>query len=422
MSVFEPDKANSATPSHPKRTESFYFQSMAIALALLPLVGYIAPRTLAFLPGLIGLIGFFVGWYIFKKRPYLHTGSLYIVLPLLCLALISVVWAVDPEESLERVLKITPVLISGVALFSVLQSYGALLLPLFTKVFPCVALLAAALALIDLLGNGAFYTLFQSIPANDSFNASELNRGIIVVLLSFIPAYALILPDQNFWSAKRLRVYVFLALSIIAGILLTTDSQSAHLIIVLCVFFWMGFPVSKTKSWYGLLALLTGLLLAAPWFAQYMFDTLPPLIEGVEWFKQSYALNRLEIWDYVGRYIETSPLYGFGIEATRSIEDFDSAYLYDDKATILHPHNFALQLWIEFGVIGAAFGALAMGYILKKIKHMDNNCARLSLTVFIGLLCPAATAYGMWQGWFIGLFFMIAAFCLIVMQRPVREI
>jgi O-antigen ligase len=204
--------------------------------------------------------------------------------------------------------------------------------------------------------------------------------------------------------------------------MLTTDSQSAHLIIGLCAIFWMGFPVSNTKIWYGFWALLTGLLFAAPWFAQYMFNVLPPMIEGVEWFKQSYALNRLEIWDYIGRYIETNPIYGFGIEATRSIEDFDSAYLYDDKATVLHPHNFALQLWIEFGVMGAALGALAIGYVLKAMSQLDAARARLGVTVFIGLLCPAATAYGMWQGWFIGLFFMMAGYCLIAMQRAGRDI
>ena len=422
MSEYEPEKAYPAPISSLKGAENIYIQTMAIALALLPFIGYVAPRSLAFLPALVGLMGFFAGWYIFKNRPSLHRGSLYIVLPMLLLAFVSLGWSIDLAESWERILKITPVIFSGVMLLSLMHNYGARLMPLFTQLFPIVALFALAVAFIDLISNGIFYHLMQGAWPNDDFNASALNRGIIVVMLSLIPAYALIINNQDFWSLKRKRLYLALTIPVLFGILLTTDSQSAHLIMALSLIFWVCFPISKVKVWYGLWIVLATLIFASPWIAQAMFNALPDLIDNVAWFQQSYALNRLEIWDYIGRYIEGSPFYGYGIETTRSIEDFDSAYLYDKKATVLHPHNFALQLWIEFGVIGAALGALATGYILRAISRMNGIQARMSLSAFIGLLCPAATAYGMWQGWFIGLFFMITAFCLLAMQKPERAI
>lgn len=422
MSELNVSNGQLSAPDNIKRAETYYLQSMVLALALLPLIGYLAPRTLSFLPGLIGLVGYFAGWYVYKTRPRLHKGALYIVMPLVVLALLSVTWAIDPEGSWKRALKMTPVLISGVVLLSVLQNYGARLLPFFIRLFPMITVFALVVALIDLMSHGALYSLMRGLPFDEDFNESHLNRGIIVLMPALIPVYAILKANEEFWNVKRTRLYTALILGVLGGVFLTTDSQSAHLIIVLCVIFWTFFPVSKRAAWYGLWFVFTALIFAAPWMVQHMFQVLPPLISDVEWFQQSYALNRLEIWDYLGRYIETNPLYGFGVEATRSIDDFDSAFLYDKKTTLLHPHNFALQLWIEFGVIGAMFASVAMGYIFWSLMRMEPWHARLGLVVFMSLLSPTATAYGLWQGWFLGLFFMIGGYCLILLQNSKQDI
>src|SRR5436190_23671517 len=93
-----------------------------------------------------------------------------------------------------------------------------------------------------------------------------------------------------------------------------------------------------------------------------MFRILPPWIDHVPWlgYGQAFANNRLEIWDFVSRYALRHPLHGFGIEATRAVEAFDSQQIYQKKATILHPHNFAIQMWIEFGLIGGLLAAAMM--------------------------------------------------------------
>lgn len=415
------DKPLTATDDE-RRSETLYLQSLAICLVLLPLIGYLAPRSLALAPGLIGVIGFSARWYIYKSRPLLDKGAIYIVAPIILLALASVSWTIAPAESWERCLKLIPVLISGVAYLSVLQIYGARLLPIVTRLFPLVTVFALALALIDHMSHGAIYSLLRGLPLDEEFNVSELNRGVIVLILCLIPTYALMRYDQDFWNLKRCRVYMALILCLLVGIIFTTDSQSAHLIIAVCTVFWFLFPVTSRAAWYGLWALLTASIFTAPWLAQYMFNAMPALIGDIEWFQQSYALNRLEIWDYIGRYIEANPYYGFGIEVTRSIDNFDSAFLYDEKATVLHPHNFALQFWIEFGVIGAAFSSVLIGYILRALMQMEAQYARLGLVVFMGLLCPAATAYGLWQGWFIGLFFMMSGYCVVFMQSQSRAL
>lgn len=53
---------------------------------------------------------------------------------------------------------------------------------------------------------------------------------------------------------------------------------------------------------------------------------------------------------------------------------------------------------------------------------MEPWHARLGLVVFMSLLSPTATAYGLWQGWFLGLFFMIGGYCLILLQNSKQDI
>lgn len=397
-----------------------YTVVVAALLCVLPLLGYMVPRALSFFPGVIGLAGFLGAWFVYRQRPPLHRASLMIVAAIVALALASALWAIRPDEAAERALKTALVLFPGVLLLSVLKQHGASFMPLFVRYFPLVTILAFALALLDLQSYGALFSFFRGREIDDGFNESNLNRGVIVLTLCLFPAYLAVIRSADIWRGKARTAVLALLAALTLGVFLRTDSQSAHLIFAVCVFGLVVFPVTKSRAWTGLWLVLGVLTLGAPWLAQYMFQTLPEWIGGKGWFEQSYALNRLEIWDFVARYIEKNPLCGFGIEAARYIEDFDSALRYHDESVILHPHNFALQLWLEFGALGALGAVILFGLILRSLRDLariNPENARLGLVVFLSALCPAATAYGLWQGWQLGAFFMLAGFCLVLFPQ-----
>ena len=133
-----------------------------------------------------------------------------------------------------------------------------------------------------------------------------------------------------------------------------------------------------------------------------------------EWFQNSYSANRLEIWDFVARYALENPLYGFGIEATKAVEDFDTRMLYHEDTTVLHPHNFALQFWIEFGVIGALFISAVIYYLFQIASYLKAPAGKLALASILAYMSVAATGYGFWQGWYMGLMIVMAAYCVIL--------
>jgi O-antigen ligase len=154
--------------------------------------------------------------------------------------------------------------------------------------------------------------------------------------------------------------------------------------------------------------------LSAPFIAIWIYnhwagfiDTLPLL------GNKGFAAARLEIWDYVSRYALQNPWYGYGLEATRHIQ-FESKEIYQKTSIILHPHNFAFQTWIEFGLIGV-FTAIGLftGLILTMQKYLTPQQAYYVLPALVVTFSVASTGYGMWQAWWIGTLFTVAAICIL---------
>jgi O-antigen ligase len=185
-------------------------------------------------------------------------------------------------------------------------------------------------------------------------------------------------------------------------------------LILLAMLVYYLFPYRSNIVWRGSMVLLFVMILIAPYLASYLFvnfaDTVNsfPIIGG----NQGYGGERLEIWDAVSRFALQNAFYGFGIEATRSVEAFDTAQIYRQSVTELHPHNFAVQLWIEFGVIGALLGGAFLTRVLIVVKALPFAAARIALASTVFLLVIAAFSYGLWQSWFVGLIVLVYGFNL----------
>jgi O-antigen ligase len=84
----------------------------------------------------------------------------------------------------------------------------------------------------------------------------------------------------------------------------------------------------------------------------------------------------------------------------------------------LHPHNAALQVWLELGVPGAALFALLAAIVWRALARVGwpplfGAAAGASLT--IAFLCCFAT-YGIWQEWWLGTL-SFSLFLVLVMAR-----
>ena len=146
------------------------------------------------------------------------------------------------------------------------------------------------------------------------------------------------------------------------------------------------------------------------------------------------AVHRLVIWDFAAARIAEKPLAGWGLEASRAMPGGraqpDAAML--DRLNItapaqreflvlphvevmpLHPHNGALQLWLELGGIGALIGAalmLALGFAAARSAAPAVGAGMLASAAVTGML-----SFGLWQAWWLASL-LLAMVALVLVPR-----
>lgn len=392
------------------------FQSSFIAAFLIVfLVGVIFPRTLAFAPlilSILGVLGFRVA---FGDWPRLSKKFFFCSAVVFGLVACSSLWSINPAISSERALKVGVILFSGGLLFSLSGEVSKQSAAIISKLFPYILSFGSAYMLYQILTYGELYyaIVMPGLQVEDRFmeNFSKFNRSIIILFLGFLIAFqAFRVQARQSIQAHLWRFITFLSILILA-IFYFTHSQSAQLALLLGLFFCFLFPYRMRAAWIGFGGLALFCILGAPWIAQIAFQTIPPMFEHIYWLTSGpSAFARMEIWDFIARKALESPLWGHGVEATRVIQDFATQERYHRAPGVLHPHNIALQFWIEFGALGAVLLSAFCAWLLRAIFMQGVTAAKIYLPLFVAIAVVSAFGYGFWQSWWIGC--MIFMVCL----------
>ena len=122
--------------------------------------------------------------------------------------------------------------------------------------------------------------------------------------------------------------------------------------------------------------------------------------------------QRIGYWRHAVDLILAHPLRGWGLDASRTFA----------PAINLHPHNGALQLWLELGAVGALAVALAAGLMLSRLARprRDLLAAGVAGSAAAYLLFGALN-FGVWQEWWLALgalVAVIAAAAVDLERRP----
>lgn len=395
-----------------------FYAAVLGGLALCAVAAVYMPRALSFLPGVVGVLAVTL-WPVFigAARPWrCHalTGAAAVV----ALAALSALWAMDSGEALERAGKVASVLLPGALAVTAAAAMPREWLARLWWIVPAVVALAAVLLNIEYMSDMAVYRAVRGIDAAAAVNRYELNRASVTLALLMLPCAGMVYGHMRrvghgpgvVWTRTVLYVALFLPM------VNMTESQTAQLVYVSGLLMLACFPAGSRMAWRGLaLALIAGMG-AAPFLAQYLFTLVPPpgtMDAGAvaAWLREANVFARLEIWDYVSRYALQNPVTGFGIEATRLVEAFDNKEIYQPGLTILHPHNGALQLWIEFGVLGIAAASVGVYLMLARVVAGTDTVLgrRIAGAAFAGAVLVALTSYGLWQGWWLGMLMLLAA-------------
>jgi len=104
--------------------------------------------------------------------------------------------------------------------------------------------------------------------------------------------------------------------------------------------------------------------------------------------------QRMGYWTYAMARIADHPFRGWGLDASRAFSPH----------IVLHPHNGALQVWLELGLVGAVAAALAWAFAFRRLARDERSvvaaaaAASASVYLLFGLV-----NFGVWQEWWLAL-------------------
>ena len=390
---------------------------MIFLIAAILFLSLLMPRGLAILPGLVAL-GLYAAWPALKfsiPRP-LPGRSLWVpVILIISLAALSGFWSNDLQECLERSGKIALVLGPGI-LFTALLTKLDLFSGRFWWIIPVTLAAGALMIWFENSFDYPVYRLLRGIGTGERVRRYELNRAMVVLVMCAIPCLSVLLSRQ-----RHRFIMTGGLLACILGAFMVTESQSAQIALLVGVLSYILFPVKCRISWIALGILLCVGILTAPFLSIALFSMVPhdAVSSGGIWdfIKSANMLPRLEIWDFASRYILEHPWLGYGVEATRRVPAFDNQQIYQPGLTLLHPHNGVLQIWMEFGLLGALLAAAGMGLLVKRIANLkDFTSRRTALALLLAFLSVGVVGYGLWQGWWLGLMILATGLALSSFQ------
>jgi len=388
---------------------------LGISLALLPFVSVYAAK------GMVGLL--MVTALALMGDPEVRRAvvqgrwrwPMATFLPLLLYGLITAPWAVEPDHSALLVVRLAILVGAATVLWrasEVLTAEDRRFLHLIAAVAGIALLMLVAVELASDLAIMRWLKNLKKGPgANDYL--TYINSGISMLAL-FCPVAALGLARR--FGVVAASLYVALALMTVFFGNATTPMMGMLLAIGFApLAFVFGRGVIRLIG----IALVVGTL-AMP-FAIDRFLQERGGLAGVEDAIGWSSVHRLIIWTFALERHHEKPLVGWGLDASREIPGGHQAIPGYATAELmpLHPHNGALQAWLELGALGVLSVMFLYWRVAEKARTLggDRLFAVAASSLLIGYGTQGMLSFGLWQNWWLSSL-AIAAFLLNVARKP----
>lgn len=397
------------------------YRAFVFLLAAMPLLLLFIPRALAVGPVLCGFVFFIAFWFMQGRSPRPLRFTLWIAGTVIAFSWIGLFWAYDIDISLTRNLKMLPLLAAFVLLPACVAALPTQRIEQIFLLLPLVTIIGALLLIVDLSSGHALYSLIRADVDIGEIRGAQLNRSVVIMCVCTV----IVIP--YLWARraqpKNLALLGILTIAI-TGACILTESQTAHLALLAGLGTAFCFPYKKRWAWRAAAALLCLYMISFPWLAQIAYAHTAEIINQSAYLGKggAYGAHRLEIWDFIGRAV-TEPVswLGYGIEVSRSIV-FDSQGVYYGGGRVLHPHNFVMQIWLEFGLIGILTACVGLCLFFETMrKTLSLSAQKLVLPVIIAMLATISTSYGIWQGWLLGFTAVLYAYGVAATRLPMAE-
>lgn len=255
-------------------------------------------------------------------------------------------------------------------------------------------LLGAVFFSIELNFDAPLYRFFSGKGWDVDVAPSRFNRGSTALVLLSWPAAA------GLWLAGRRAVALVLVLLGLAAVLIGESASAALSAIVAVLILPLAVLHGGVASRLVLLVAVP-LMIAAPWLLGNLLVWIP---DYVAVFPPSFA-DRLEIWHSASSAALEQPLIGLGLGAMRSLEVPEAVratYSFFKHGTT-HPHNAAIQIWLELGLGGILAASVLIWRLVVASDRLPRPCRAAAISALCCGLVIAAVSYGMWQETWLGI-------------------
>lgn len=302
----------------------------------------------------------------------------------LLLVLLGNFTALAPERSWPMSWRLFTIVLPLMLLFH--QRSEPLPLPGWVMRFvPWGCLVCLLLMLLDMVTGGS---VLLALIKGKHERLIFYNRGLSYGAVMIWPLVVLL------WHQGRrgLAVLLPLLLLLIGGL---SESRGAPLALAVGAGFGVVALVAPRLAWVAAAGLLVvvfvGTLAAIMWF----WPTLPDVLG----FLPPSWQHRVEIWDYLLRWLWQQPWLPAGVDAAGVIAPqppYVGAYKYA-LTPAAHPHHMPLQLLLELGFAGWLWGVLLAGWTLGQLQRWPSLVRAGALASWAAVLTLACGSFSLWS-------------------------
>lgn len=384
-----------------------------IALLILP-VGMFVPKGMAVLFVVAGLIA--VIKRVVSRRPFPALGLAdYGLAGFVGLATISAAWSLDPIASLRSVSLLAGVFIGGWLAVNLARELTSRSREVLRNHVIVGGVLGFGLLALEAMSGGVLVRHLSAL-----FDRSAPPEAVAATFKPGLTVAALFLWPWGLALAQRLGARIAVGAGALAVATIGLHASDSATLAVLAATAAAGTAAVLPRLARRCLdAAIIVVVLLMPVIAAFLPDPAQPgsRLDGLS----NSAIHRIAIWRTASALIAETPIIGLGFNTSRMLYGADTQRLVrfmpdrNDggfhslaEPIPLHPHNFALQLWLELGLTGAVVSA-AILLAWRRMIPQDAAVERATATgAFATALLIAAVSFGIWQTWWLATLFLTA--------------
>ena len=382
------------------------------AVALLsPILAVYAPLGFAPLVGLaatLGLVAHLAGRFRGGRVAIApDRGSLWLFSALAILAAVSAAWSIDPQTTFDKYPPLVLTLACAGALIGLARGLDRDARRALERAIVMGTIIGVGALAVERATGGLLVPIHLTGGYVNHF-MNQFNRGVTVLAILIWPAVCV--------AARRKPAYgIVLGIALFAA-LLTFRSDAAIMGMVSgAAAFGLVWTLPKLGG-----RILAAVAVASIVLCPFAIRTLPPAKESFETMSLPRSTyHRLLIWKFTTDRIFERPVLGWGYNSSRIIPGGKDRLDSSEAALPLHPHNGALQLWLELGVGGALLGAAVALNAARAIieKSADRLSRATAAATFASAFPVLLVSYGIWQGWWMCTLIVAAALAIGTTSR-----